>query len=79
MAARFDRDYAAAGVRAGAETKRLLHAFDIELGRILRGKQGYQGTTEDATPTPDAKRRDARSMVINIVSDHNDRTVAMVR
>ena len=40
---------------------RLLHAFDIELGRILLCKEGYQGTAEEVAATAgvfDAKIRD---------------------
>ena len=61
LAARFHSEYGHAGVWKEPGSVRLLHAFDIELGRILLCKEGYQGTAEEVAATAgifDAKVRD---------------------
>jgi hypothetical protein len=51
LAARFHVDYASAGAWKDDGSVRLLHALDIEFGRILLCKEGYQGTAEEIAAT----------------------------
>ena len=62
LAARFHVDYASAGAWKDDGSVRLLHALDIEFGRILLCKEGYQGTAEEIAATAgvfDARLREA--------------------
>ncbi len=54
LAARFHVDYASAGAWKHDGSVRLLHALDIEFGRILLCKEGYQGTAEEIAATAGA-------------------------
>ena len=45
---RFHTQYEAAGFwKHAPQGKRQLHLFDIDLGRVLRAKEGYSGTIQE--------------------------------
>ena len=67
VAARFHSDYGHAGVWKEPGSARLLHAFDIELGRVLLCKEGYQGSVAEVASTAgifDAKVRAMRPVAL---------------
>ena len=47
MSSRFHKDFADAGAWSSLGSQRPLHVFDIELGRILLGREGYLCTCEE--------------------------------
>ena len=47
MATRSHKDFIDAGAWPSSEKQRPLHAFDIELGRIMLGKGVFAGTVEE--------------------------------